>query len=304
MPAPRKHHYLPQFFIRRWADEGGKVIEYRWPRESLVRKYKFPSETGYLTDLYANEAEVDPVRRQALEAVFMQRVDHGAAEALRVISQTRKMPEDNSLRDSWARFLMSLIHRSPSRVRYLTRRVREYEEGQLNPGLRAEYPALRGPDDPEDFDDWVAQQGPIGPALRVRLIQLLIDSERIGTALTAMHWEVIDLDNPRYGFVSSDQPLMMSNGLGHGRSFVVLAVSPTQLFVAARDRRIIEAFRVQRRNALESAINDACVRQAAEMVIAHRDDHSLFVERRLLRGGLEQAQHTGLPTWNAPFASA
>ncbi|MBB4096673.1 DUF4238 domain-containing protein [Sphingomonas kyeonggiensis] len=301
MPAPRKHHYLPQFFIKRWANADGRVVEYRRPRDDLIRKLRYPAETGYLIDLYANEAEADPVRRQALETLFMQRVDDGAAEALREMSQTQKKPTDPALRDAWSRFLMSLIHRSPRRVEYLTQRVRQYEEGELNPNLRAEYTALRGPDDPEDFDQWLAEQGPLAPELRVRLIRLLIDSPRIGGALNAMHWRMHSLEHPRFGLLSSDQPLLLSNGLGHGQSFAVLATSPTQVFLAARDQRVIDGFRRQRPSALETGLNDACVRQAAEMVVAHSDTQRTFVDRRLLKTDLALDPNTGLPSWNPPI---
>src|SRR5438045_2699476 len=61
MSVPKKHHYLPQFFMRRWIDTEGKLTEYRRPRDKLIVKRKRPAETGYVVDLYANESKSDPV---------------------------------------------------------------------------------------------------------------------------------------------------------------------------------------------------------------------------------------------------
>lgn len=54
MSIPKKHHYLPQFFMRRWVDADGMVTEYRRPRTELIVKRKHPAQTGYIVDLYAN----------------------------------------------------------------------------------------------------------------------------------------------------------------------------------------------------------------------------------------------------------
>src|SRR5690606_8373015 len=97
------------------------------------------------------------------------------------------------------------------------------------------------------------------------------------------HWEVHELGNPRYGFLTGDHPIMISNGLGHRRGFVLLAISPTRYFLAAHDRKVMEAFTTQRPNGMEMALNDACVRQSKHVVIARDDAQRIFVDRRFLK---------------------
>lgn len=300
MSVPKKHHYLPQFFMRRWADAEGSVTEYRRPREKLVRKRKYPGQTGYIIDLYANENKTDPVERQALELTFMQQVDDGAADALAHIEERCAKPSDPALRDAWSRFLMSLMHRSPERVKYLTAKVKEYEDGTLNPNLQANYQALRTSSDPPRFQDWLAEQGPLTPDLRVRLLKLLIDSKRIGDTLNAMQWSVYTLKSPRFGFLTGDTPIMVSNGIGHRRGFALLAISPSRFFIAAHDAKVIQAFETQRPNGLEQALNDSCTRQSHHVIIAHDDAQTEFVDKRFLKQ-TAPAGPNGLVTWNSPL---
>jgi hypothetical protein len=81
MSIPRKHHYLPQFFLNRWCIEG-RLTEFRRPHGILVSKRRYPAATCYATDLYTDESQNDPVARQALESGFMQEVDDRAANSL------------------------------------------------------------------------------------------------------------------------------------------------------------------------------------------------------------------------------
>lgn len=286
--------------MSRWADVNDMVSEYRRPHENLALKRKHTAQTGYIVDLYANASKTDPIERQALEMIFMQKVDNSASDALAYIEKYHSKPVESSLRDAWSRFLMSLMHRSPERVKYLTAKVREYEDGTLNPELLTKYQSLRGPDDPANFEDWLAEQGPLTPDLSVRLLELLIDSRRIGETLNAMHWTVYDLKKPRFGFLTGDHPIMISNGLGHQRGFVMLAVSPSLLFIAAHDKKVIEAFETQRPNALELAYNDACTRQSHHVVIARDDTQGSFIDKRFLKQAAPLGTY-GMVTWNSPL---
>lgn len=284
----------------RWAVVDGDVTEFRRPRDVLILKRRHPSATGFIENLYSDSSKSDPVEQQALEMVFMQKVDAKASLAHTHLETHRTKPSDPIIRDAWARFLMSLMHRSPERVKYLTNKVRDYEANTLNPDLAERYEAIRGPDDPETYEEWLKRTGPITPELTVKLLRLLIDSNRIGETLVQMHWRVIELSNPRFGFLTGDHPITISNGLGHRRGFVALAISPTQLFLAAHDMKVINSFTSQRANGIEQAFNDACVCQSRHVIIGANDLQKTFVERRFLKQTAPVGQN-GFTTWNAPL---
>jgi len=60
---------------------------------------------------------------------------------------------------------MSLMHRSPQRVKYLTAKAKEHEESVINPAFREKYEALCDPNDPFRYEDWLVEKGPIDPRL-------------------------------------------------------------------------------------------------------------------------------------------
>lgn len=299
MSIPSKNHYLPKFYMNRWTDQEGLLTEYRRPVGNLTSKRKYPAQTGYITDLYANTNKSDPVERQALEILFLQKVDGAAAEAMLHLEKISTKPTDPFLRDAWARFLMSLMHRSPVRVKYLAAKVRDYESALLNPDLREKYVLLRGENDPVELEEWLATAPPLTSDLITRLLKMLIDNRRIGETLNEMHWCVRTLILPQFGFLSGDQPLIMSDGIGRLSGFVGLAISPTQLFIAAHERKVIDAFRTQKGAILEKAINDACARQSHHVIIARDDTQRVFVDRRFLKRSAPVGP-SGFVSWKPP----
>ncbi|MGN6848854.1 MAG: DUF4238 domain-containing protein [Sphingomicrobium sp.] len=301
MSVPKKHHYLPEFFMQRWADAEGKVTEYRRPHENLVVKQKHPAATGYLPELYANTSKADPVERQALELLFMQKLDTLAADALAYLEAHGAKPVDNDLRSAWSRFLMSLMHRSPERVKYLVEKVRAYEEGTLHPDLKAKYDGLRGPNDPPTFEGWLEATGPYGPNMVVGLIQGLSDSQKIGPVFNEMRWAVHEVDGA-FGFLTGDMPILISDGLGHNGSFVLLAIGPSRLFIGAHNAEVIKSFTKQSHNALQRGLNDACVRQSRHVIVGRGESQRTFVDRRFLKEANLSIGAAGLAIWAPPIA--
>lgn len=108
------------------------------------------------------------------------------------------------------------------------------------------------------------------------------------------------MQNPRFGFLTGDHPIIISNGLGHVRGFIVLAISPSDIFIAANDLKVIDAFQTQRPNALEQAFNDACVRQSRHIIIAQNESQREFIDRRFLKKPAPVGA-SGMITWNAPL---
>jgi hypothetical protein len=54
MSIPIRHHFLAEFFQRRWADPlDGRVFRYTRPFRSVVVDKVYPSQTGYEKQLYS-----------------------------------------------------------------------------------------------------------------------------------------------------------------------------------------------------------------------------------------------------------
>ena len=116
MSIPRNHHYLPQFYLERWA-QNGSVYRYIRPRgRGGLLECKRTAITGIASerDLSHLPDIDDPVESQSLELRFFQRIDDRAAIALRKLDNMQR----GTIADRTARAecVIALLHRSPSRL--------------------------------------------------------------------------------------------------------------------------------------------------------------------------------------------
>jgi hypothetical protein len=122
MNDPRKHHYIPVFYLRQWATNGF-LCEMRKIQRKIVVSSKAPDGTGFQKDLYKIEGIPTDVA-QHLERTFMHMVDTQAAIAMRKIlaGTTETWPVKE--RDAWVRFILSLIFRNPEAVTVVKEEMR------------------------------------------------------------------------------------------------------------------------------------------------------------------------------------
>lgn len=115
-----RHHYIPQFLLRAWAGTNGKIEVFRVDLQDLRSSRLAPRSTAYENDLYAlTMSEVAGMKQQAVETVFLQRLDDLAARVLHKMSATGfadLTPEDRCV---WVYFIMSLLSRTPEVVSQL-----------------------------------------------------------------------------------------------------------------------------------------------------------------------------------------
>jgi hypothetical protein len=106
------------------------------------------------------------------------------------------------------------LAKSRSEVRYM---------GRLRETLLAETPESKplGDYDPTTID-----------RSSILALQRFIDNPTIGTLLNNMNWSVCDVSLTKYRFVTSDRPIVMTNGLGTRNGHLALPISPTIAFLA------------------------------------------------------------------------
>lgn len=301
MSDPKKHHYLPEFYLKRWAGEDSKVTEFSRPRCDVVTKRKSPSATGFQRELYTIHSRSHPSERQEVEKTFMSHTDNVAAEALSYIETHRTRPSDKRLRDGWSRFLMSLMHRSPQRIAWLRKMLREREKSVIA-DVQSSYSEARGPDDPDTFAEYLASAGSqiFDEALAALLIQI-IDSKAIGNALNSMTWGVCRLSGHRFSLLTSDAPLLISNALGHPDASIILPIAPDSFFIAANRTEIIDSFGAQAATDISRAMNIAVVGQAEWVVVGSDASQLTLVENRFLRNKRHNRNPLELAVWSSPL---
>lgn len=115
-------------------------------------------------------------------------------------------------------------------------------------------------------------------------LQGMVDSPTVGSVLNRMRWFVVELSSPAHSLLTSDRPVVMSNGIGHESSFLFMPLAPSHVFVAVNSKRIENRIRaIVDQGRFCGFLNNAVVRQARQHAYGTNDAQLRFVENRLTR---------------------
>jgi hypothetical protein len=256
----QNHHYVPVFYLKRWVGNDGGLCVYIRPRpRDPVKPYrKHPDATGYERDLYAISGADDETAKY-LEGCFLNLADSGAAIALDMLETGRMASMDGRQRSAWSRFMMRLLHGTPEAVDRFSDQVK----GMLSANF-AQF---------ADDKEHVART-------TVASLQTVMDSKLLGEHLNGMAWEVVRLESS-YSLLTSDRPLLMTNGIGGPGKHLGMPIGPRLLFIAADAPAEVQRLGRQDHDTLAAVTNDGVVRQARKFVWGLDHTQLRFVERRL-----------------------
>ena len=269
MSDPNRHHYIPQFYLRRWANDRGLVSSYSWQGGKIYVGDYSPRSIGAEAGLYALDG-VPPDMRNAIERDVMgPMIDGPAADAMAVLLGEVSGPLSHEARLAWIRFLVSLMVRTPAQLAALKADGAATLRDQLAADPE-EYERVRGPNDPPTFLEFI----------KARKLDHLIDN--FGTAMMPqlteiphmnrdifrMDWRVQHYRDGPYGFVTSDFPICMLPGLAYRDCIISLPLSPTAVFLAAYDAKLIDAITAQPPDRVIDRVNEISVGSARRYVFA------------------------------------
>lgn len=279
MSQPRKHHYIPVFYLKQWTNTNGKLIEYsRTHRGALVAKPVGPKSTGFQRDLYAF-ADCPAEIAQYLEREFLKRTDSLAAKALSKLFSGNAVPWTAELRSAWSRFTINFLVRHPHPFAEIKAAL---HDSWLRPDdvTEQEYERLRQADDPPTFREWVLLQGNnLADRIRIRLIQTAMDNDAVGERFNAMLWDVLDVSRSRFRLLTSDWPLHKE--INGERMLFLLPISPSVLFTAATHVEIFQNLRRTQPDELVKKINEITVSRARLYVYSSDRNPERFISRRM-----------------------
>lgn len=299
MSVPIDHHFLPEFYLRRWTNAvDGQVIEFRRPYREVVWKRRYPSATGYQPRLYTIPSRSDAAERQEIESKVMSPLDSAAANAMSEL-ESKGSVIGGDLRVGWARFLISLMYRSPRRVKGLQSKVRTLDTTNLEAG----YAKRRGPSDPPTAAEFlaVADQSFHEESAGLLLTKLVSEGRSTIEFVTAMDWRLVQMRDQIHSVLTCDDPIIMSNGVGLPDGFMILPVGPNALFLATNNPGVARNFQRDWESPRASAaLNDAICKNAWALVIGDDPRHLRFVERRLRLSNDVETDGLERNVWKAP----
>jgi hypothetical protein len=279
---PDRHHFLPQFYLSRWANAEGKLSTYSRQRGRLfVREYA-PKTIGAERGLYALNG-VPPEHRNAIERDFMgPEIDDPAAKALRILlSETRPvLPMD--LRMAWVRFLISLLVRLPNLLRELKADASDTLAREIA-ARPEEYAALRRPGHPPTLMEFLKERGVDGLVedFGTTLIPGLVDLPQMKADIVRMDWRVFHFRDGPYGLLTSDFPICMLPGLGSPDCLISLPLSPTAIFLASYNSELLNQLDALTPPALIDAANRISIQSAQKFVYANSRQYFELVDAYL-----------------------
>ncbi len=276
MSEPERHHFLPQFYLKRWDNSEGKIETYSRRRGQIHIKSYVAKGVAYERGLYSLEG-APAKKRNSIEREFMGPVvDDPAAKALRLMLREDEGEFTIERRVAWTRFLMSLLVRLPP---LLSKIEADGDAALISEMERApeEYEALRKPGDPLTPQEFLSVRGLdwVLNNFGRSLIPGLIENPRMTKDIAHMHWIVLRYGAGPYGFVTSDFPICMHPGLAHQNCLISLPLSPTALFLAAHDVELLNQLR---------ALPPATVINAANKIVIKSAERFVYADDRQYRG--------------------
>jgi Protein of unknown function (DUF4238) len=279
MSAPRDHHFIPAFFLKQWAGQNGKLIEYTIKQGKVIAKHVGPHSTGYEFDLYAFN-ELAPDVRQYIEQVFFNYVDHIASIALERHLTGSREPWSAELLSAWSRFVIGIHLRHPDAMPELRAGAQSIWEGSGEASQQA-YDAVRKPDDPATFDEYLETRDPlIAAKMRMNMVIKSFDNDILGNHINGMKWGVIDVSASPISLLLSDRPVEFSN-LKEPRGFVSIPISPTKLFVAANSPASLDNLRRLKPREIVQHVNLFSAGRARRFVWAQDETQRRFIENHM-----------------------
>ena len=279
---PKRHHYIPVFFLKRWALDG-KVLQFsRLPTGRVVTKRVAPSGTGFVDNLYSLTG-FPPVLAQQVEELFLSPVDSRAADAMRILHGERPWEWSSGTRTAWTRFLLSLLLRSPEDLKLFKENFHLVFLTTDGPGEQ-QYAASRLPKDPPTYAEYLKAVDP--RYVEQHALQTWIDllnETKLGQHINDMKWWVSTYANSEFDLMCSDRPLIMTNGLDAPNSHICLPIGPYRAFWAANDFSLKKSIDRHPDRISVREINKMVVERAARYVYATNQDQLRFVQNRMSR---------------------
>jgi hypothetical protein len=282
MPKEPKHHYIPIFYLEQWRRPNGPLIEFCRRYEGVVGRPTYPAGTGYVRGLYMLP-DVPADQAEIIETKLMSSVDDRAAKALVRMLQdgasAGRLEKQEAL--GWCQFMYSLIVRNPEHLVLIQQKLKELGPDILEE-IRDRYDELRKPGDPDTFDEYKANfaKSPIVvPSARV--LPNLINSKRVVHVIATMKWFTHTVHKAKHPLLTSDRPVIVTNGLIKPSAHIVIPMSPRRLFIAVKEEATFRQIASMSPDELVHTANNKVAEQAHRFVYGSDDSQLRFVANRL-----------------------
>lgn len=224
-----KHHYVPQFLLKRWANAQGKVHVFQVRDRAIFGNARTPKYTGFEYDLYGLVANALGFGQDHIEKRLFGPIDSNAAVALDKLEQHEALSEDEHI--AWTFFLSSLRMRQPDVLAFL----RNDGIARMKADLAKRDAATLRPGS-MSTEQWFDRTYP-GATEAMTLINWLprmILHDEVTSAFGEMRWWIREFEADQPALLLSDLPLHWEGGFKQDGFMIQLPIGPRQVFFGAR----------------------------------------------------------------------
>jgi hypothetical protein len=275
MSKEGRDHYIPVFYLKQWNSADDQLCEFSRPHKKVVHKRVAPKGTGFMHGLYS-VPDFPPEKARYLETEFMQKLDGKAAQALQTILKVG--PGDIGLVEglsiAWASFLYSLILRVPETITSMQkllddRRAKLATMMETTRSMTDVYGVTHTTEvKHRELKVQEVLPGFLAPGLVVR-------------GIAAMQWRTKSVAAASHTMLTSDRPVIMTNGIAHAEGHLAIPISPTILFVATRNAETYGKISAMSDDLTVKAVNSKVSEQAVDYIYGVDSRQLSFVENRL-----------------------
>ncbi|MGO9772633.1 MAG: DUF4238 domain-containing protein [Roseiarcus sp.] len=281
MTGDQDHHYVPIFFQKAWCDARGKLMVYSRKNGRVVASPLAPLSTGYEPNLYSLDKTL-PKYKHYIETQFMTpKIDTPAATVVKKIREGSFESLTSADRSDFARFLLSLRARHPDAVELAKNKGRDELLKHLARDPE-EYTAVKGDAAATTLVEWTQQKLPqLVENFGLWNLPALIVNDTIAKRVWAMPWGIRDVRGATVDLLLSDRPCLIQGSAVEGECLIILPVSPSLLFFACNQSKIIVQMRTAEPTPLVKRVNKISVSSAAARVFGTGNQHLALVEKCL-----------------------
>ena len=289
-----KHHYVPQFLLRRWTDDRGRLFSFSVRNGALVCSRRTPKSTGYESGLYAIVANVFGLSEDHIEKKLFGPIDNAAAVALEKIENHEALAGDDHV--AWTFFLSSLRIRQPDTLEFLRTKGMALLVAKL-----AEIDAANPPPGDQTTADWYEQHFPGGleAASLASWLPRMIALDTVTDAFAGLDWRIREFGPDMPGLLLSDMPLHSENPLADPDFFITLPIAPNRLFMGTRSPETHAVLSQMPAADLIANVNRTTLALSSNRIwAATRGDSHEFIEANIDAVGVNVIRFDDLAPWS------
>lgn len=275
MAPPKKHHFLPVFYLKQWTGETDTLVEFGRPYGNVVKPRRVhPAATGYINRLYAIDGLPDDAA-QKIETEFLSPIDSRAAEAQKLLLSEQSLT--SAQRHAWAQYIATLMLRMPDDILTFKASLKDLYESII-PTLEALYDRIRRTSD-DQFDQVSNEIIASAPQEAMLKLPEIMSNKRIIDGILKMKWFVLYVRN--YDFITSDRPVIFDAPFNSSQGWLACPISPHHLFFAHQSEEIITQLRAAPPQTVRSKFNGLIASSSQRLAYARNDQHLRFIQKRM-----------------------